>query len=133
MSEEEYPKRLLKALERLEKEGEKVVYVFSAMPRRYMDERSAAMARVGALDEKKMSSWVVVTEENLVFIRTGLVRNRVDKFPLDKIEDVEYVDEFQDNTLKIRVSGGAENVRFYDDVDGIRFYQHMKFRDRGQE
>ena len=67
------PKRLQKALDRLRGEGDEPLFAFPAVPRRYQDERSVAMARIGALDEGKVNTWLVVTQEKLVFIRGGLL------------------------------------------------------------
>jgi len=45
---------------------------------------------------------------------------------LEKIDGLEYVDEFHSNTMSLKVGGGAEKIIFYDDMDGIRFYQYVK-------
>lgn len=124
---EEYPKKLRKTLKRfVQEEGATVNLVLPALPRRHMDERSLAMIRLGMFDESKISSWLVTTDEDLIFIKIGFIKNRVERFPLDNISDVEYVREFQDNTLKIIIGDAAEVVRFYDERDGIVFYQFMK-------
>jgi len=124
---EEYPKKLRKTLKRfVQEEGATVNLVLPALPRRHMDERSLAMIRLGMFDESKISSWLVTTDEDLIFIKIGFIKNRVERFPLDSISDVEYVREFQDNTLKIIIGDAAEVVRFYDERDGIVFYQFMK-------
>ncbi len=126
MPEKKRPKRLQKTLDRLSGEGDEPLFTFPAVPRRYQNEQSVAMARIGALNEKRVNTWLVVTQDNLIFIRGGLLRNKVDKFPLGNIDDVEYVKEFQDNTVKIKIKDAAENVRFYDELDGIQFYKHIK-------
>jgi len=46
--------------------------------------------------------------------------------PLDVIDDVLYVDEFHNNTLKIKVGERAESIIFYDDMDGIQFFHYIK-------
>ena len=46
--------------------------------------------------------------------------------PLDVIDDVEYVEEFHTNTLKIKVGERSEKIIFYDDMDGIKFYHYIK-------
>jgi hypothetical protein len=46
--------------------------------------------------------------------------------PLDIIDDVLYVDEFHNSTLKIKVGERAENIVFYEDTDGIWFYNYIK-------
>jgi hypothetical protein len=50
----------------------------------------------------------------------------VQTVPLDVIDDVLYVDEFHNNTLKIKVGERAESIIFYDDMDGIRFFHYIK-------
>jgi hypothetical protein len=123
---ENLPKKIRKALANLEQAGEVPVMALPAVPRRYQDEKAMAFARIGAFDEAKISSWIVVTAREVVFVRSGLIRNRVDRFPLSGITGIEYVKEFQDNTLKIRIGEAAEAVRFYHEVDGVRFYRHVK-------
>jgi hypothetical protein len=46
--------------------------------------------------------------------------------PLDVITGVEYVEEFHTNTLKLLVGERAEKIIFYEDLDGIRFYQYIQ-------
>lgn len=123
---ESLPKKIRKALEDLERAGETPVMALPAVPRRYQDEKAMAFARIGAFDEAKISSWIVVTDKNLIFVRSGLLRNRMDRFPLSGITGIEYVKEFQDNTIKIRIGEAAEDVRFYHEIDGVRFYRHVK-------
>jgi len=122
---EDFPKKIRKTLEELQKAGEVPVMAFPAVPRRYQDEKAMAFARIGAFDEMKISSWVVVTERDLIFVRSGLLRNKLDRFPLGGIAGIEYVKEFRDNTLKIRIGDAAEDVRFYHEVDGIQFCRYM--------
>ena len=126
VAHENLPKRIRKALEKLVQAGEVPVLVFPAVPQRYQDEKAKAFARIGAFDEAKISSWIAATEREIVFVRSGILRNRVDRFPLASVTGIEYVKEFQDNTLKIRIGGAAEDVRFYHETDGIQFYQHVK-------
>lgn len=123
---ENLPKRIRKALEKLEEAGEPAIMAFPAVPQRYQDEKAKAFARMGAFDEAKISSWIVATEGEVVFIRAGLIRNRVDRFSLPRITGIEYVKEFQDNTLKIRIGEAAEEIRFYHEIEGVRFYRHIK-------
>lgn len=120
------PKKARKALEKLKRAGMVPLLVYPAVPRRHQSEKEAALARVGAFDEEKIGSWIVVTDREVVFLRPGLLRDRVDRFSLSEITGIEYVDEFQDNTLKIRIGGAAEAVRFYHEIDGVRFYRHVK-------
>ena len=126
MIPERLPKRISKELKKLERAGEVPIMAFPAVPRRYQDEKAMAFARIGAFEEAKISSWIVVTDGEVVFIRAGLVRNRVDRFPLSGVTGIEYVKEFQDNTLKIRIGDASEAVRFYHEIDGVRFYRHLK-------
>ena len=123
---ENLPKKIRKTLMSLEQAGEPPIMALPAVPRRYQDEKAMAFARIGAFDEAKISSWIVATEKNLIFVRSGLLRNRMDRFPLEGITGIEYVKEFQDNTLKIRIGEAAEDVRFYHEIDGVRFYRHVK-------
>ncbi|HOO53466.1 MAG TPA: PH domain-containing protein [Methanothrix sp.] len=123
---ENLPKKIRKALEDLVRAGEVPVMALPAVPKRYQDEKAMAFARIGAFDEAKISSWIAVTDKNLIFVRSGLFRNRMDRFPLSGITGIEYVKEFQDNTLKIRIGDAAEDVRFYHETDGVRFYRHIK-------
>jgi hypothetical protein len=122
---ESFPKKIRKALVSLGQAGEPPVMVFPAVPRRYQDEKAMAFARIGAFDEAKISSWIMLTEKNLIFLRSGLLRNMIDRIPLSGITGIEYVKEFQDNTLKIRIGGAAEDVRFYHETDGILFYRYL--------
>ncbi len=123
---ESLPKKIRKALEDLERAGETPVMALPAVPRRYQDEKAMAFARIGAFDEAKISSWIAVTDKEVVFVRSGLLRNRMDRFPLSGVTGIEYVKEFQDNTIKIRIGEAAEDVRFYHEIDGVRFYRHVK-------
>jgi hypothetical protein len=36
------------------------------------------------------------------------------------------VAEFHTNTLKVKLGERAEKIVFYDDMDGIRFFQYIK-------
>jgi len=123
---ESLPKKIRKALEDLERAGETPVMALPAVPKRYQDEKAMAFARIGAFDEAKISSWIAVTDREVVFVRSGLLRNRMDRFPLSGVTGIENVKEFQDNTIKIRIGEAAEDVRFYHEIDGVRFYRHVK-------
>lgn len=120
------PKKARKALEKLQRAGMVPVMVYPAVPRRHQSEKEVALARVGAFDEERIGSWIVVTEREVVFVRPGLLRDRIDRFSLSEITGIEYVNEFQDNTLKIRIREAAEAVRFYHEIDGVRFFRHIK-------
>jgi hypothetical protein len=83
-----------------------------------------AIARMGMMD--KILGYLVTTDKNVHFVRPGLAWDSVQTVPLDVIDDVLYVDEFHNNTLKIMVGERAENIIFYDDMEGIRFYNYIK-------
>jgi hypothetical protein len=119
------PKKLQRSLGKLEAQGEEPVLVFPAMLERYATNQMMAMARIGMGDNQKIFSWLLVTNKNVHFIRTGIIWDRVQTVPLEKIEDVEYVQEFHSNTLRLKVGTAAENIFFYDDTDGIKFYQYV--------
>ena len=122
----ETPKKLQRMLKKIESEGEEPVLIFPALLERYATEQMKAMTRIGMGDDRKIFSWLVATRKNVYFIRTGIMWDRVQTVPLDKIEDVEYVKEFHTNTLRLKVVEAAENIVFYEDVDGIKFYQYIK-------
>ena len=83
-----------------------------------------AIARMGMLD--KVLGYLVTTDKCVHFVRPGIAWDSVQTVPLDVIDGVEYVDEFHNNTLKIRVGEKAEKITFYDDQDGIAFYRYIK-------
>jgi hypothetical protein len=122
----ETPKKLRRALKKLKAEGEEPLLIFPALLERYATQQMLAMTRIGMGDDQKIFSWLVVTRKNVHFVRTGIMWDRVQTVPMDKIEDVEYVQEFHNNTLRLKVGGASENIVFYEDLDGIRFYQYMK-------
>jgi hypothetical protein len=122
----ETPKKLQRTIKKLVASGEEPVLILPALLERYATQRMLAMARIGMGDGQKIFSWLVVTNKSVHFIRPGLAWDRVQTVPLDKIEDVEYIEEFHTNTLRIKVGGLAENIVFYEDTDGIKFYQYIK-------
>jgi hypothetical protein len=124
----ETPKKLRRTLKKLEAEGEEPLLIFPVLLERYATQQMLAMTRIGMGDDQKIFSWLVVTRKNVYFVRTGIMWDRVQTVPLDKIEDVAYVKEFHTNTLRLKVGGAAENIVFYEDVDGIKFYQYIKNR-----
>ena len=87
-------------------------------------ETMLAIARMGMLD--KTLGYLVTTRKNVHFVRPGFAWDSVQTLPLEKIDDVEYVAEFHTNTLKVKLGERAEKIVFYDDMDGIRFYQYIK-------
>lgn len=124
----ETPKKLRRAIKKLEAEGVEPLLIFPALLERYANQQMLAMTRIGMGNDQKIFSWLVATKKNVYFVRTGIMWDRVQTVPLDKIEDVEYVKEFHTNTLRLKVSGAAENIVFYEDVHGIKFYQFIKNR-----
>ena len=124
----ETPKKLRRALKKLEAEGEEPLLIFPALLERYATQQMLAMTRIDMGDDQKIFSWLVVTRKNVHFVRTGIMWDRVQAVPMDKVEDVEYVQEFHNNTLRLKVGGASENIVFYEDLDGIKFYQYIKNR-----
>jgi hypothetical protein len=124
----ETPKKLRRTLKKLEAEGVEPLLIFPALLERYATQQMLAMTRIGMSDDRKIFSWLVATKKNVYFIRTGIMWDRVQTVPMDKIEDVEYVQEFHNNTLRLKVGGAYENIVFYEDLDGIKFYQFIKNR-----
>jgi hypothetical protein len=79
---------------------------------------------MGMLD--KILGYLVTTDKNVHFVRPGIAWDSVRTVPLDVITGVEYVGEFHNNTLKLLVGERAEKIIFYEDLDGIRFYQYIR-------
>jgi hypothetical protein len=126
--EAEVPKKLKRTLKKLADAGETLVQTAPALVQNQASRQMMAFARMGAMD--KILGYLVTTDRNVHFVKPGLAWDRVQTVPLEKIEDVEYVDEFLNNTLILKVDGRAEKIIFYDDKDGIRFYQYIKNKQR---
>jgi len=124
----EIPKKLGRTVKRLADQGEDPVLIAPALLRSQATEQMLAIARMGMLD--KVLGYLVTTRKRVHFVRPGLAWDRVQSIPLDAIDGVEYVDEFHNNTLKLKVGEKAESIIFYDDMDGIRFYKYIKDRIR---
>jgi hypothetical protein len=124
--EKAMPKRVQKVLDRLSKEGEEPVHAFPGIPQSYRDESQMAFARIGVVE--KANTWIIVTRKRMLFVRVGLVKNYERSIPLDSITDIEYVDEYHNNTLKIKVGERAEQIIFFEDADGIKLYRYVKNR-----
>ncbi len=120
----EVPKKLNRTARKLATAGESLVQIAPALLQSKASERMLAFARMGMLD--KVLGYLVTTDKNVHFVRPGIAWDSVQTVPLDVIDDVEYVDEFHNNTLKIKVGERAEKIIFYDDMDGITFYQYIK-------
>jgi len=120
-----FPKRLQRTLDKMAAEGDEPVLVVPALLRRYSTERQMAMARMG-IEDVKFNSWLVATGKSVHFVRSGVLWDKVQSIPLDTLTGVEYVDEFHNNALKLKVGEAAEKIIFYDDVDGIKFYKLIR-------
>jgi hypothetical protein len=118
------PKKLNRMVKKLLAAGEEPVLIAPALLHSQASETMLAIARMGMLD--KTLGYLVTTGKNVHFVRPGLAWDSVQTVPLEKIDDVEYVAEFHTNTMKLKVGERAEKIVFYDDLDGIRFYQYIK-------
>ena len=120
----EVPKKLNRTAKKLAKAGEKLVQIAPAILESRASQQMLAIARMGMLD--KILGYLVTTDKNVHFVRPGIAWDSVQTMPLDIIDDVVYEKEFHNNTLKIKVGERAEKIIFYDDMDGIKFYQYIK-------
>ncbi|MDD2756398.1 MAG: hypothetical protein PHS80_12850, partial [Methanothrix sp.] len=118
------PKKLNRTTKKLAAAGEKLVQIAPAILQSKASEQMLAIARMGMLD--KVLGYLVTTDKNVHFVRPGIAWDSVQTVPLDVIDDVLYVDEFHNNTLKIKVGERAESIIFYDDMDGIQFFHYIK-------
>lgn len=118
------PKKIKRALKKLAEEGEEPILIFPGILERYTTDRMRSMVRMGMID--KIFGYLVATKKSVHFIRPGIMWDQVRTVPLEELEGIEYIDEFKYNTLKLKTPIGAENIIFYDDVDGIKFYQYIK-------
>jgi len=120
----EVPKKLNRTAKKLAAAGESLVQIAPAILHSKASQQMLAIARMGMLD--KVLGYLVTTDKNVHFVRPGLAWDSVQTVPLDVIDDVEYLEEFHNNTLKIIVGERAEKIIFYDDMDGIKFYHYIK-------
>jgi hypothetical protein len=118
------PKKLNRVVKKLLKAGEEPVLIAPALLHSQASETMLAIARMGMLD--KTLGYLVTTRKNMHFVRPGFAWDSVQTVPLEKLDDVEYVAEFHTNTMKLKIGERAEKIVFYDDLDGIRFYQYIK-------
>ncbi len=118
------PKKLKRTLKKLAAEGEEPVLIFPAILERYASQQMLAMVRMGMMD--RIFGYIVVTGRNVHFVRPGLAWDQVRTVPLEKIDDIEYVNEFHTNTLKLKVGEATESIIFYEDTEGMKFYRHIK-------
>ena len=120
----EVPKKLNRTAKKLAKAGEKLVQIAPAILHSKASQQMLAIVRMGMLD--KILGYLVTTDKNVHFVRPGIAWDSVQTMPLDIIDDVVYEKEFHNNTLKIKAGERAEKIIFYDDMDGIKFYQYIK-------
>jgi hypothetical protein len=120
------PKKLNRTAKKLAAAGETLVQIAPAILESKASKEMLAIARMGMMD--KILGYLVTTDKNVHFVRPGLAWDSVQTVPLDVIDDVLYVDEFHNSTLKIKVGERAESIIFYDDMEGIRFYHYLKNR-----
>ena len=120
----EVPGKLKRTAKKLAAAGESLVQISPALLHSRASEQMLAIARMGMLD--KVLGYLVTTDKCVHFVRPGIAWDSVQTVPLDVIDGVEYVDEFHNNTLKIRVGEKAEKNTLYDDQDGIAFYRYIK-------
>jgi hypothetical protein len=125
-SNPEVPKKLQRTVKKLAAAGEEPILIAPAILKSQASDQMLAIARMGMMD--KVLGYLVTTKKSVHFVRPGIAWDRVQTVPLEKIDGVEYVDEFHSNTLKLKVGERAESLIFYDDKDGIRFYQYIKNR-----
>ncbi|MEI8003531.1 MAG: hypothetical protein WCG94_04285 [Methanothrix sp.] len=120
----EVPKKLNRTAKKLAAAGESLVQIAPAILESKASQQMLAIARMGMLD--KILGYLVTTDKNVHFVRPGIAWDSVQTVPLDIIDDVVYEKEFHNNTLKIKVGEKAEKIIFYDDMEGIWFYQYIK-------
>lgn len=120
----EIPGKLKRTARKLAAAGESLVQIAPALLHSRASEQMLAIARMGMLE--KVLGYLVTTDKSVHFVRPGIAWDSVQTVPLDMIDGVEYVDEFHNNTLKIRVGEKAEKITFYEDQDGIRFFHYIK-------
>ncbi|MBN1235459.1 MAG: hypothetical protein JW999_05335 [Methanotrichaceae archaeon] len=120
----EVPKKLKRTAKKLAAAGECLVQIAPAILQSKASEKMLAIARLGMLD--KVLGYLVTTDKNMHFVRPGLAWDSVQTVPLDVIDEVEYMEEFHTNTIKIKVGEKAEKIIFYEEMDGIRFYHYLK-------
>jgi len=128
VGEIEVPKKLNRTAKKLIAAGESLVQISPAILHSKASEKMLAIARMGMLD--KVLGYLVTTDKNMHFVRPGLAWDSVQTVPLEVIDSVEYVAEFHTNTIKIKVGEKAEKIIFYEEMDGIKFYQYLKNKNR---
>jgi spore cortex formation protein SpoVR/YcgB (stage V sporulation) len=129
--EAEVPKKLERTVKKLNDAGETLVQIAPALLQHQASKQMLGFARMGAMD--KILGYLVTTDKNVHFVKPGMAWDRVQTVPLEKVDDVEYVDEFLSNTLCLKVEGRTENIVFYDDLDGMRFYRYIKNQQKNRQ
>jgi len=124
----DYPKKLLRAIKRLEMQGEKAVMVTPAILERYASDKMKAIVRMGSTDGGRIFGYLVTTDKNVHYVRPGLFWDNIWTLHLDQITSIEYLDDFLTNTLKIEVWQTTEKIIFYDELEGIDFYRYIKYQ-----
>lgn len=122
----ETSKKLQRTLRKLAAQGEEPAIIAPALLHRQSSEQMLAMARMGLMD--RIFSYIVATNKNVHYIKPGMMWDKVQSIPLEKIDDVEYVNEFLSNTLKLKIGEASEKIIFYEDTDGMKFYRYIKYR-----
>lgn len=122
----EVPKKLGRIARKLSAAGEKMELITPAILHSQASKQMLAIVRMGMLD--KILGYLITTDKNVHFVRPGIAWDSVRTVPLGVVTGIEYVNEFHNNTLKLLVGDRAEKIIFYEDTDGIRFYQHMQGR-----
>jgi hypothetical protein len=120
------PGKLKRTMKKLAAAGEELVQIAPAILQSQATDQMMAIARLGMMD--KILGYLVTTNTNVHFVRPGLAWDKVQTVPLEKIDGVEYVNEFHNNTLSLKVGERSEKIIFYDDMDGIKFYHFIKSR-----
>ncbi|OPY52671.1 MAG: hypothetical protein A4E48_01078 [Methanosaeta sp. PtaU1.Bin060] len=120
------PKKLQRTVKKLAAAGEEPIMIAPAILKSQATDQMLAIARMGMMD--RVLGYLVTTKKSVHFVRPGIAWDRVQTVPLEMIDDVEYVEEFHSNTLKLKVGERAESIIFYDDKDGIAFYRYIKSR-----
>jgi hypothetical protein len=118
------PKKLKRTMKKLAEAGEELVQIAPAILQSQATDQMMAIARLGMMD--KIIGYLVTTKTNVHFVRPGIAWDKVQTVPLEKIDGVEYVEEFHNNTLSLKVGERSEKIIFYDDMDGIEFYHFIK-------
>jgi hypothetical protein len=118
------PKKLKRTMKKLAEAGEELVQIAPAILQSQATDQMMAIARLGMMD--KIIGYLVTTKTNVHFVRPGIAWDKVQTVPLELIDGVEYVNEFHNNTLSLKVGERSEKIIFYDDMDGIEFYHFIK-------